>query len=138
VIFLLAGLLAIDSLWQALLPAALYLGFHLIEGETVTPMLLSRRRPRHHLARLLVLDVGYSGRDSLCAHAGDYSNRRWTKVQRHVTVHMKIIARRRRAASQYARIEKTRCRIVENVRGWTVYSAILASGIIPSPNATTL
>jgi predicted PurR-regulated permease PerM len=42
-IFLLAGLLTIDSLWQALLPAALYLGFHLIEGETVTPMLLARR-----------------------------------------------------------------------------------------------
>ena len=42
-IFLLAGLLTIDPLWQALLPAALYLGFHLIEGETVTPMLLARR-----------------------------------------------------------------------------------------------
>ena len=42
-IFLLAGLLTIDSLWQALLPAALYLGFHLIEGETVTPILLARR-----------------------------------------------------------------------------------------------
>jgi hypothetical protein len=26
----------------------------------------------------------------------------------------------------------------KNVRGWTVYSAILASGPIPSPNATTL
>ena len=33
-IFLLAGLLTIDPLWQALLPAGLYLGFHLIEGET--------------------------------------------------------------------------------------------------------
>jgi predicted PurR-regulated permease PerM len=42
-IFLLAGLLTIDPLWQALLPAGLYLGFHLIEGETVTPMLLARR-----------------------------------------------------------------------------------------------
>jgi len=42
-IFLLAGLLTIDNLWQALLPAALYLGFHLIEGEAVTPMLLARR-----------------------------------------------------------------------------------------------
>jgi len=42
-IFLFAGLLTIDSLWQALLPAALYLGFHLIEGETVTPMLLAKR-----------------------------------------------------------------------------------------------
>jgi predicted PurR-regulated permease PerM len=43
VIFLLAGMLTIDTLWLALLPAALYLGFHLIEGETVTPMLLARR-----------------------------------------------------------------------------------------------
>ena len=42
-IFLLAGLLTIDTLWQALLPAGLYLAFHLIEGETVTPMLLARR-----------------------------------------------------------------------------------------------
>ena len=42
-IFLLAGLLTIGSLWQALLPAALYIGFHLIEGETVTPLLLARR-----------------------------------------------------------------------------------------------
>ena len=42
-IFLLAGLLTHDTLWQALLPAGLYLGFHLIEGETITPMLLARR-----------------------------------------------------------------------------------------------
>jgi predicted PurR-regulated permease PerM len=41
--FLLAGLLTHDILWQALLPAGLYLGFHLIEGETVTPRLLARR-----------------------------------------------------------------------------------------------
>jgi predicted PurR-regulated permease PerM len=42
-IFLLAGLLTIDTLWLALLPAGLYLGLHLIEGQTVTPMLLARR-----------------------------------------------------------------------------------------------
>jgi predicted PurR-regulated permease PerM len=42
-IFLLAGLLTHETLWQALLPAGLYFGFHLIEGETVTPMLLARR-----------------------------------------------------------------------------------------------
>jgi predicted PurR-regulated permease PerM len=42
-IFLLAGLLTIDPLWQALLPAGLYLLIHLIEGETATPMLLARR-----------------------------------------------------------------------------------------------
>jgi predicted PurR-regulated permease PerM len=41
--FLLAGLLTHDILWQALLPAGLYFGFHLIEGETVTPRLLARR-----------------------------------------------------------------------------------------------
>jgi predicted PurR-regulated permease PerM len=42
-IFLLAGLLTNDTLWQALLPAGLYLGIHLIEGETITPMLLAKR-----------------------------------------------------------------------------------------------
>ena len=42
-IFLFAGLLTHDTLWQALLPAGLYFTFHLIEGETVTPMLLARR-----------------------------------------------------------------------------------------------
>ena len=42
-IFLFAGLLTHDILWQALLPAGLYFGFHLIEGETVTPMLLAKR-----------------------------------------------------------------------------------------------
>jgi predicted PurR-regulated permease PerM len=43
VMFVLAGLLAMDSLWRALLPAALYFAIHLIEGETITPMLLARR-----------------------------------------------------------------------------------------------
>ena len=42
-LFLLAGLLTHDPLWQALLPAGLYLGIHLIEGETITPMILARR-----------------------------------------------------------------------------------------------
>jgi len=41
-IFLLAGALAGETLWLAVLPA-LYLGIHLIEGETVTPMLLANR-----------------------------------------------------------------------------------------------
>lgn len=43
VVFLFAGLLTIDSAWGAFLPAALYFGIHLIEGETLTPMLLARR-----------------------------------------------------------------------------------------------
>jgi predicted PurR-regulated permease PerM len=42
-IFLLAGMLTDYPLWQALVPAGLYFGIHLIEGETVTPMLLARR-----------------------------------------------------------------------------------------------
>src|SRR6476620_990384 len=41
--FILAGLLTMDSLWRALLPAVLYLAIHLVEGETITPMLLARR-----------------------------------------------------------------------------------------------
>jgi predicted PurR-regulated permease PerM len=42
-VFLLAGLLSINSPWGAFLPAGLYLLIHLVEGETVTPMLLARR-----------------------------------------------------------------------------------------------
>ena len=43
VIFLLAGLLTVDTLWQAFLPAGLYLGIHLVEGQLITPMLLAKR-----------------------------------------------------------------------------------------------
>jgi predicted PurR-regulated permease PerM len=43
VVFLLVGLLSIETLWLAFLPAGLYLLIHLVEGETVTPMLLARR-----------------------------------------------------------------------------------------------
>jgi predicted PurR-regulated permease PerM len=42
-IFLLAGFLTHETLWQALLPAGLYFAFHLIEGEAVTPMLVAKR-----------------------------------------------------------------------------------------------
>jgi predicted PurR-regulated permease PerM len=42
-VFLVAGLATIDPLWAAFLPAALYLLIHVIEGETVTPMLLAAR-----------------------------------------------------------------------------------------------
>jgi predicted PurR-regulated permease PerM len=43
VIFLLVGMLSFESLWWALLPPALYFGIHLLEGETLTPMLVARR-----------------------------------------------------------------------------------------------
>ena len=42
-IFVLLGMLSFESLWWALLPPVLYLGIHLVEGETLTPMLLARR-----------------------------------------------------------------------------------------------
>jgi predicted PurR-regulated permease PerM len=42
-LFLTAGLVTIDPLWAAFLPASLYLLIHVAEGETVTPMLIARR-----------------------------------------------------------------------------------------------
>src|SRR6202163_4500933 len=42
-IFVLVGMLSFESLWWALLPPILYFGIHLVEGETLTPMLLARR-----------------------------------------------------------------------------------------------
>lgn len=43
VLIFLASLLTFGTIWHALLPAGLYLGIHLIEGEFVTPLLLARR-----------------------------------------------------------------------------------------------
>jgi predicted PurR-regulated permease PerM len=42
-LFSLVGLVALPTLWQAVLPAALYLLVHVVEGEAVTPLLLARR-----------------------------------------------------------------------------------------------
>lgn len=42
-ILFLAGLLTFEPIWQALLPAGIYLAIHFVEGETVTPILLARR-----------------------------------------------------------------------------------------------
>jgi len=41
--FVFVGLLSIDTLWLAFVPAGVYLLIHVIEGETITPMLLARR-----------------------------------------------------------------------------------------------
>jgi predicted PurR-regulated permease PerM len=43
ILFLVTGLVTIDPLWAAFLPAALYLLIHMAEGETITPLLLARR-----------------------------------------------------------------------------------------------
>jgi predicted PurR-regulated permease PerM len=43
VIFLFVGLFSTNGIWAALLPPAIYLVVHVIEGESVTPMLIARR-----------------------------------------------------------------------------------------------
>jgi predicted PurR-regulated permease PerM len=43
VLFVFVGLLETPTLWQSLLPAGLYFLIHVLEGETITPMLLARR-----------------------------------------------------------------------------------------------
>jgi predicted PurR-regulated permease PerM len=43
IIFLVAGIVTIEPLWAAFLPAMLYFLIHFAEGETVTPMLLAAR-----------------------------------------------------------------------------------------------
>lgn len=42
-LFFVVGLVSFDSLWMALLPPAVYLCIHIVEGEVVTPMLVARR-----------------------------------------------------------------------------------------------
>jgi predicted PurR-regulated permease PerM len=42
-VFGLVGLLSLNGVWTALLPAALFLVIHMIEGQVVTPLLLARR-----------------------------------------------------------------------------------------------
>jgi predicted PurR-regulated permease PerM len=41
--FFIAGLVTLDPLWLAFVPAGLYILIHVAEGETITPMLLARR-----------------------------------------------------------------------------------------------
>jgi len=42
-LFLVVGMLSLDPLWKAFMPMAVYITVHLLEGETITPMLLARR-----------------------------------------------------------------------------------------------
>ena len=41
--FFVVGLFSDDTILQALVPAGIYLGIHVMEGETITPMLLAKR-----------------------------------------------------------------------------------------------
>lgn len=54
---LMVGFLAYEELWQALLPAALYLGLHTIEGQFVTPIILGARMALSPLILILALMV---------------------------------------------------------------------------------
>lgn len=51
----LGGLMVFDDVWVALLPAALQVGFHLVEANVVTPMLLGRRLTMNPLLILVSL-----------------------------------------------------------------------------------
>ncbi|MEJ7935226.1 AI-2E family transporter [Sphingobium sp. AN558] len=51
----LGGLMVFDDVWKALLPAALQIGFHLVEANVVTPTVLGRRLTMNPLLILVSL-----------------------------------------------------------------------------------
>jgi predicted PurR-regulated permease PerM len=59
VTFTLAGLLTANTLWRALLPTALYLVIHFVEGEIITPILLARRFTLNPVLAILALIFWY-------------------------------------------------------------------------------
>jgi predicted PurR-regulated permease PerM len=58
-ILFLAGLLSFDTIWQALLPAGIYLVVHVLEGESITPLLLARRFTLNPVLVVLALIFWY-------------------------------------------------------------------------------
>jgi predicted PurR-regulated permease PerM len=58
-VFLLAGLLRFEDILPAVIPAAIYLAIHIVEGEVVTPMLLARRFTMNPVAVILSLFFWY-------------------------------------------------------------------------------
>ncbi|WP_343716658.1 AI-2E family transporter [Inquilinus sp.] len=58
-LFLAVGLVAEGPAWTAILPAALYLGIHVAEGEWFTPMVLARRFTINPVAVILALIFWY-------------------------------------------------------------------------------
>ena len=59
ILFLAVGLVSKGAAWAAVLPAALYLGIHVVEGEIVTPMLLANRFTINPVAVILSLIFWY-------------------------------------------------------------------------------
>jgi len=56
-VMLLMGFVAFDDLWQSVLPAAIYLGLHTVEGQLVTPIVLGARMALSPLVLILALMV---------------------------------------------------------------------------------
>jgi predicted PurR-regulated permease PerM len=59
ILFLTVGLISTGAAWAALLPAAVYFGIHVVEGEIVTPMLLANRFTINPVAVILSLIFWY-------------------------------------------------------------------------------
>src|SRR5258708_3836219 len=58
-ILFLVGLLTFDTIWQALLPAGIYLVIHVLGGESITPLLLARRFTLNPVLVVLALIFWY-------------------------------------------------------------------------------
>ncbi len=58
-LFALVGLAVLGASWLSLLPAAAYLGIHVLEGEIVTPMILARRFTLNLIAVMVGLVFWY-------------------------------------------------------------------------------
>ncbi len=58
-LFLLAGFMQFDEVGMGLLPAALYLATHVIEGELVTPSILARRFTLNPVAVIISIIFWY-------------------------------------------------------------------------------
>ncbi|MGC2076164.1 MAG: AI-2E family transporter [Xanthobacteraceae bacterium] len=84
ILFLATGLIVMPTILWGLLPAALYLLVHVLEGETITPVLLARRftlSSGDYFVDLLVLDVGRAWGNSVCANVGDHQDcMRWRRA----------------------------------------------------------
>lgn len=56
-VMLVMGFVSFDETWQSLLPSALYLGLHTLEGQIVTPIVLGKRMALSPLVLILALMV---------------------------------------------------------------------------------
>ena len=95
-ILFLAGLLTFDTLWLAFMPAATYLAIHAHrrgrDAAAAGAALRAQSGPRHHLAGLLVLDVGHRR----CAARRAAARQLQDRLRSHPPAHGAWTFRRRR------------------------------------------